>query len=368
MSRRLLVGLFVAVLVVGSALAVQPASAATYPDAEAVCGLGGDGERLVGYLPGASGADDDRTLTGDESVYAGTTFRLALCKGGDLAPTRGSEWTLDASADPGLERVDATDSYVTVRVTDGAEGTIDVLELVGEKESIGAVSLAVQSAPTVDSELANATIRFESAGAADEYEAAERDYLAALDDLANATERLNESAEALESGATESVDAGDNETDENVSAVLDSRAALADASADLENLTFETAFRASGGTNALDALSAAQNDERAARADARAAMERYHGALETAAGDARSTALLNLGIALLVGLLVGAVPGWKLTASQLEDIRRDREVNSRVSYSPRVLARAVGLAAVALVVTVGALVALGGLTALGGLL
>lgn len=364
MSRRLLVGLFVAVLVVQPALAAQPASAASYPDAETVCGLGGDGERLVGYLPGASGADDARTLTGDESVYAGTTFRLALCKGGDLAPTRGSEWTLDASAEPGLEALGSTDSYVTVRVTDRAEDTIEVLELVGEKESIDAVSLTVQSAPTVDSELANATIRFESAGAASAYETAESEYLAALDDLTNATERLNESAEALDSGEVDGV----NGTDENVSAVLDSRAALANATDDLENRTFETAFRGSGGTTALDALSAAQDDERAARADARAAMERYHAALETAAGDARSTALLNLGVALLVGLLVGAVPGWKLTASQLEDIRRDREVNSRVDYSPRVLARAVGLAAVTLVLAVGALVAVGDPAALGGLL
>ena len=368
MSRRLLVGLFVAALLVQPALAAQPASAASYPDAETVCGLDGDGERLVGYLPGASGEGDAETLTGNESVYAGTTFRLALCKGGDLAPTRGSEWTLDASAAPGLEALDSTDSYVTVRVTDAAEGTIDVLELVGEKETIDAPVLTVQSAPTVDSELADATIRFESDDSKRAYETAEDEYLAALDDLENATDRLNESARALDSGATESLDASDNGTDENVSAVLDGRDALASASDDLENRTFEAAFRGSGGTNALDALSAAQDDEQEARADARAAMENYHGALEAAASDARSTALLNLGVALLVGLLVGAVPGWKLTASQLEDIRRDREVNSRVDYSPRVLARALGLAAVALVLAVGALVAVGDPAALGGLL
>ncbi|WP_135827749.1 hypothetical protein [Halorussus halobius] len=364
MSRRLLVGLFVAALLVGPALAVQPASAASYPDAETVCGLGGDGERLVGYLPGASGSDDARTLTDEQRVYRGTTFRLALCKGSDLAPTQGSEWTVDASSEPGLEALGSADAHVTVRVTDEAEGTVDVLDLVGEKESIDAPVVAVQTAPAVESELANATIRFENASAADEYEAAEREYLAALDDLANATERLNRSADALDAGEVDDV----NGTDENVTAVLDGRAALADASAALENRTFETAFRASGRTNALAALSTAQDDEQAARADARASMERYHAALETAAGDARSTALLNLGGALLVGLLVGAVPGWKLTASQLEDIRRDREVNSRVDYSPRVLARAVGLAAVALVLTVGALFAVGDPGALGGIL
>lgn len=362
MRRRLLVGLFVAVLVGQSALAVQPATAASYPSAEAACGVAGDGERLVGFLPGASDPGDGQVLSGDETLYPGTTFRLALCKDGDLAPTYGSEWTLESSS--GLEPLDSTESYVTVRATDDAEDAIDVLELVDEKEGIAAVSVTVRDAPTVDSALASETLTFENRSAAEQYEEAETAFLAAESNLTAATERLDESVAAAESGEAGAVE----RTNGTATAVAGNRAALADAADALENQTYDAAFRASGETNALAALDAAQQREQAAEANATAAMRDSLVALEAAEGDAQSTALLNLGGAALVGLLIGAIPGWKLTASKLEDIRFDRQVNASVTYGPRVLARAVGLAAVVIVLTAGALVGLGGLAALGGLL
>lgn len=355
MRRELLVAVFVA------ALLVQPAGAATYPDAGAACGQTGAGEVLIGILPGSSAPSDGQVRTGETNLYPGTTLRLALCKDGELKPTRGSEWSLESS--PGLEVLERTDATVTVRVTDAVEN-IDVPALVSGKQDLDGVSVAVQRAPTVESELADGSITFANANAASEYDAAERAYLASLANLSDATDRLNESAAALESGEW------DPETvNETVLPVLnDSRKSAADRKGELEDQLYRTAWQSGDDRAALEALSAAQTRQRAAETDAKRAMRGYLAKLESAERSAKTTALVNLGGAALVGLVVGAVPGWWLTASRLEDIRFDRQVNSDVSSGPGVLARAGGLALAALVATLGALVALGGLEILGGLL
>ncbi|UPW02284.1 hypothetical protein M0R88_09380 [Halorussus gelatinilyticus] len=355
--RRLLVGLFVVSLVVGAV----PASAATYPDAGTACAQTSGGEVLIGVLPGASNPTSQQVLTGETSLYPGTTFQVALCKGGEVKPTRGPEWKLENPE--GLEVLNRTDATVTVRVT-GEKSRVDLPGLVSGKQNLAGVSVVVQQSPTVESKLANGSITFENASAADAYRKAEQRYLASLSNLENATARLNESATALESGGGDS--AALNETV--VTAVNESRSAVATRGEALETRLYETAWRSDGRTAALSALDAAQRRERRTDAEAERAMTRYHSALETAASDAKTTVLLNLGGAALLGLVAGALPGWKLTASRLEDIRYDRQVNSDVSYGLGVLVRAVGLAVLTLALTVGGLVALGGLSTLGGLL
>lgn len=355
MKRRLLVAVFVA------ALLVQPAGAATYPDAGAACGQTGDGEVLIGILPGSSTPSDEQVRTGQTNLYPGTTLRLALCKDGELKPTRGSEWSLESS--PGLEVLDRTDATVTVRVTDSAE-SIDVPALVSGKQELDGVSVAVRRAPTVESELADGSVAFENASAAAEYNATERAYLAALANFSDATDGLNQSAAALESGDWDPETV--NETV--LPALNDSRESVAERGSELETRLYGTAWQSGDDRAALEALSVAQTRQRAAETDAKRAMRDYLTKLETAEQSAKRTAFLNLGGAALLGLVVGAVPGWWLTASRLEDIRFDRQVNSDVSSGPGVLARAGGLALAALAATLGAVFALGGFEILGGLL
>lgn len=355
MRRRLLAAAFVAMLL------VQPVSGATYPDAAAACGQAGDGEVLIGVLPGSKTPTDGQVLDGETNLYPGTTLRLALCKDGELKPTRGSEWSLRSS--PGLEVLDRTDATVTVRVTDATD-RVDVPALVEGKQDLDGVAVAVQRAPTAESELVEDAIAFESDGAASEYAETERAYLASLSNLSAAADRLNESAAALESGE------GDPEavTEEVLPALNQSRESVGQQRAELETQLYETAWRSGDDRTALRALSAAQARQREAEAEVERAMSGYLAELEAAEQRARSEALVNLGGAALAGLLVGAVPGWWLTASRLEDIRFDRQVNASVSAGPGVLARAGGLALAALALTAGALVALGGLEILGGLL
>ncbi|WP_135852191.1 hypothetical protein [Halorussus salinus] len=357
--RRILAGLIVVSLLFGAVPAT--AGAATYPDAEAACGQTSGGEVLVGVLPGASNPTPQQVLTDETTLYPGTTFRVALCKDGDVKSTRGPEWKLQNPE--GLEVLNRTDATVTVRVT-GEESSVDLPGLVSGKQNLAGVSVVVQQTPSVDSRLANGSLSFDNASAAEEYREAERNYLASLSDLNDSAERLNESAAALESGDADSETI--NETV--VAAVADDRSAVATRGKRLETLLYETAWRADGRTTALAALEAARSDERRADAEAERAMKRYRSALETAGGDAKTTVLFNLGGAALVGLVVGALPGWKLTASKLEAIRYDRQVNSDVSYGLGVLTRAVGLALLVVALTAGGLVALGGLSTLGGLL
>lgn len=350
MNRRLLVALFVALLV------AQPGTAAAgYPSAEAACAQT-DGEVLVGILPGSGGADAEQVKTGRTALYPGTTMRIALCKDGELAHTRDSEWSLSES--PGFDASERTDATVTVRITD-AEATVDFPALVDDKQDLSGVVVSVQRAPTADSELVDGQIRFESADAAEEYATAEEEYLSAVSNLSTAADGLNESAGDI--GAETDVDA-------TLDAINASNETVAERRADLEARLFEAAWATDGESNALDAMDAARDRERTARGDAKRAMNGYRTALEGAESDAKMTVLLNLGGALAAGLLVGLVPGWKLTANKLADIRYDRQVNSNVSYGPRVLARAVGLALVALALAAVAFVALGGHETLGGLL
>lgn len=356
MTRRLLIGLLVALLV------IQPATvaAASYPTADAACERTNN-ETLVGFLPGSSDLDDRQVLTEEEQLYPGTTLRLALCKDGKATPTRGSEWTLSGSS--GLEVIDTTDATATVRVTDESD-SIDVLELVDEKDGIPALTIEVQHTPTADSELTDEPIAFEDSDNVSAYESAEQEYLWALENVSAATDRFNKSADALDSG-----DADPEDRTEAVFAEFDKSRESVEATGDqLEDRLYETAWHARGETNAVVALDNAEEREQTAETNARESMQNYLGALERAEQDARSTALFNLGGAALAGLLVGAIPGWKLTASKLADIRFDRQVNSSVTYGPRVLARALVLAAVVGALTVGAVVGLGELGMFGGLL
>lgn len=366
MRRERVAGLVVVLLVVGSATAVaaQPAVGTTFPDAEQACGTTGDGQHLIGILPGAATATDAQVLHGTDnphSLYSGTTLKLALCEDGTLLHTYGSEWEISDSQD--LEVLNTSDATATVRVT-GTADEVDVLALVDSKNEIPAVSITVPQLPTAESELTNATLTFESQDAKTSYTDDESGFLAAESNLTDATEALNESAAAVESGDVDP----ENLPHESVVAVTRSTKTLDDRTAAFERQAYDTAFAASGESKVLGALDTANERERAADRKAKAALRNYLETLETAESDARSTALLNLVGALVVGLVAGAVPGWKLTASKLADIRHDREVNSSVNYSPRVLARAAGLAAAVLVLALVALAVLGGFGKLGGLL
>ncbi|NHN61688.1 MULTISPECIES: hypothetical protein [Halorussus] len=358
--RRLLVGLFVVALVVGQ----TGGAAATSPSAEAACGQTGGGEVLVGILPGASSPSDSQVLTDETGLYPGTRFEVALCKDGQLKHTRGSEWELAST--PGLEVLKKGDATVTVNVT-GAEPTVDLPGLVDGKQNLGGVSVVVPDGSTADSALADGQITFESSAAADAYNESEGRYLAALSNLTAATARLNESAATLEAGEADPDNlsvAGESVADP----VVRHRNAVANRSDALEDTLYEAAWRSGGDASALAALEAAQRRERTDGREAERAMERYLSALERAEGDAQTTVWLNLGGAALLGLVVGLVPGWKLTAGRLEDIRFDRQVNSDVDYGLGVFVRVAGLAAVALAVGIGGAVALGGPSILGGLL
>lgn len=340
-------------------LVAQPVAGADYPDMETACSEAGGGEVLIGVLPGPDTPSDGQVLDDTATLYAGTTLKVALCKDGELANTRGSEWSLADS--PGLETLGESQSDVTVRVT-GDESETDVPSLVEDKDDLGGVSIRVQRPPTAESELADGSIAFGSADAASAYAEEETAYLDALADYSNATERLNDTDVSAAS------DDPENSTEELLDPLNESNESVVTHRDQLEDHLYESAWNSNGGANALVALETTNDRKRAADADAREAKQNYLTRLESAESDALSTVLLNLVGAAVVGLVVGGIPGWKLTASKLEDIRYDRQVNSSVTYGPRVLARAGGLALVALLVTAAALFALGGLTTLGGLL
>lgn len=359
MRRSLLVAALAVLLV------VQPASAANYPSAEAACGQVG-GETLVAVFPGASQLQDgSQVVTGDSSVgvYPGTEFRVALCRDGDLKHTRGTEWSLESS--PGLTVTARDDATATVRVTDAT----DRIDVAAEQKNLPGIALDVRRPATAEVAVTDdpVTLGFESAAAASGYRTDEARYLAARRNLTAATERLDESAEALRSGegnasgVTETVlPAVRNRSDwveENASAL---KATLYDAS--------YSATRPDSRSNALTALEAVRADERAVRSDATRGMENYLEALRTAERNAETTVLLNLAGAAVVGLLVGAVPGGWLTKRKLDGARFDQEVNASVSTGPRTLVRAGVLAAVVLALTAAALVVTDGLGKLGGLL
>lgn len=358
MRRALLVAVVAALFV------AQPAAAASYPSAEAACGQTGGGESLIAIFPGATQPQDvgSQVVTAKDSpvgVYAGTEFRVALCKNGDLKNTRGTEWSLESS--PGLSVTDRSDATVTVRVADGA----DRIDVAAKNKDLPGISFEVRRAATATVEVGDEPIAltFDDRSAADEYAAAEEDYRSARENLTAATDRLNQSAEELRSGtanatgATETVLVVSNRTDE-----VEARAAA------LQATLYDAAWDSKTNAKALTAISAVESDRRAAETDARAAMENYLAALRTAERNAQLTVLFNLGGAGLLGLVAGAVPGWWLTARKLEGVQFDREVNSSVSYGPRLLARAGGLALLVLAVTLAALVALGDLGKYGGLL
>jgi hypothetical protein len=357
--KRALLAVFFAALLLG-----QPATAAGYPSAADACGQTGGGETLVAVFPGDSqaGDGDSQVVTAEDSpvgVYAGTEFRVALCKNGDLKRTRGSEWSLDPS--PGLNVTDRDDATVTVRVT----GETDSIDVTASKKDLPNVSLAVRRPPTAEVAVGDdpVTLAFESRQAASEYETDEQQYLAARQNLTAATERLNRSAAALRSGGTVS----DNVTAEVLPALERNRNLTDERATALTGTLYDTAWH-SADAKALTAMTAVETSERTATADARNAMDNYLGALKAAERNAQTTVLFNFGGAAILGLLVGAVPGWWLTERKLEDVRFDQEVNSSVSYGPRLLAQAGGLAVLALVATLAILVALGGLANLGGLL
>lgn len=361
MRRSLVVALFVAMLV------VQPVTAASYPSAEAACGQTGDGEVLVAIFPGAAQLQDDdsQVVTGETTVYPGTEFKVALCQNGELQHTQGTEWELQST--PGLQFSNSTETTVTVTVTgeeSGEENPIDVAGLVENKDLRGVtIDVRRASRATADVTDESVTIDFESPEAASNYESAEDEYLAARGNLSNATERLNRSAEALRSGEENASTV----TNETVLALGESAQSVDARAATLEANLYGTAWSGSD-SRALIALSAVQNDERTARTDAKNAMRNYLGALQTAERNAQMTVFLNLGGAAILGLFAGAVPGWWLTAQKLENVRFDQEVNSSVSYGPRLLARAILLAVVAFGLTLAVLFALGGLGKFGGLL
>lgn len=354
--RRLLVGLLIVTLVTGP----TTATAAAAPSAEAACGQAGDGELLVGILPAAN-STAERVLHGETALYPGTTLQVALCKDGELKHTRGTEWKLTST--PGLEVLKKDDATVTVNVT-GAEPTVDLPGLIDGKQNLDGVSVTLPDGPTAESALIDGTITFRNGTVAESYNTTERKYIAALSNLTAATSRLNESAASLEAVGTDP----ENLSGSDVSAVVDARTAVGNRSDELAGVLYDTAWRSDGDASALTALEAAQMRERTADREAERAMERYLSALERAESDAWTTVWLNLGGATLLGLVVGLIPGWKLTASRLEDIRFDRQVNSDVDYGVSVFKRAAGLAVLALALGIGGAVALGGPSTLGGLL
>lgn len=359
MKRSLLVVIVVALFV------VQPATAASYPSAEAACGQTGGGESLIAIFPGATQLQDDdsQVVTHQDSpvgVYSGTEFRVALCKNGELKHTRGSEWSLESS--PGLTVTDRSDATVTVRVTDGA----DRIDVGAKNKDLPAISFAVQRAATAEVGVGDEpiTLTFENQSAADEYAAVEERYRSARENLTAATQRLNQSAAALRSGEKNA--SGATET---VLPLVSTRSdAVETRAATVKAELYEIAWGSQRNSKALTAISAVETDQRVAETDARNAMDNYLAALQAAERNAQLTVLFNLGGAAILGLVAGAVPGWWLTKQKLEGVRFDQEVNSSVSYGPRLLARAGGLAVVALLVTLAALVALGGLGKFGGLL
>lgn len=356
MKRVLLVTLLAALLV------VQPATAASYPSAEAACGQTDGSEVLIGIFPGASELQNDSQVgTGETAVYSGTELRIALCKNKELKRTRGTEWSLESSS--GLNVTGQTGSTVTVRVT-GETDRIEVPELVSGKQNLRGISLVVNRAPQGDSALVDEPIAFQNASAASTYNDTEQEYLSSLADLSSATERLNDSAAALRSG-----EANDSTVSTDVLDSLNqSKSAVNSSSEDLRKRLYETAWRSGEESSVPKALSVTQSRETAATADARNAMRNYLAALQAAERNAQIAILFNLGGAAILGLGIGAIPGWWLTERKLEGVRFDQEVNSSVSYGPRLLARAAGLAVVALLVTLAALAALGGLSTFGGLL
>lgn len=356
MKRLLLVALVVALLV------VQPATAASYPSAEAACGQTEGSEVLIGIFPGASELQSDSQVeTGETRVYSGTEFRVALCKNGELKQTRGPEWSLESS--PGLNVTEETDSTVTVRVT-GETNRIEVPELVSGKQNLQGISLSVHRAPRGDSALVEEQITFQNASTAATYNETEQAYLSALADLSSASEQLNDSADTLRSGE---VNAGTVSTDV-LASLNQSRTEVNSTGEDVKKQLYQTAWRSDDETTVPEALSAVETRKTAATTDAENAMGNYLMALKAAERNAQSTILFNLGGAAILGLVIGAIPGWWLTEQKLEDVRFDQEVNSSVSYGPRLLARAVGLAVVALLVTLAVLTALGGLSTIEGLL
>lgn len=366
MKRSLVVVIVVALFV------VQPVTAASYPSAEAACGQTGGGESLTVIFPGATQLQDDdsQVVTAKDSpadspvgVYAGTEFRVALCKNGDLKHTRGSEWSLESS--PGLTVTDRTEATVTVRVTDAA----DRIDVAAKQKDLPGISLAVQRAATAEVEIGeeSLTLRFDNQSAANDYTTAEERYHSARENLTAATERLNQSAEALHSGE-ENATAATGATETVLPAVSNRQDSFETRAATVKATLYDTAWGSGTNSKALTAISAVESDQRAAETDARNAMQNYLAALQAAERNAQLTVLFNLGGAAILGLVAGAVPGWWLTKQKLEGVRFDQEVNSSVSYGPRLLARAGGLALVALVVTLAALLALGGLGKFGGLL
>lgn len=352
MKRSLVVAALAVLLV------VQPAAAAEYPSAEAACGQAGSGESLVAIFPGSDELRKSQVERKQMEVYPGTTFKVALCKDGELKHTHGTGWTLKST--PGFEVTNSTDTTATVRVT----GEREQFAVAVENKDLRAIAVDVRLPRTVDAALVDGQLRFPNRSAAENYRTAERRYLAALANLTNASDRLNESAAALEAGREPPV----NVTGDLLPALDERERTVERRAAAVESTLYATAWRTGDGSKALAALSAAQQREQAAKADVKRAKQNYLESLKTAERNARTTVFVNLGGAALLGLVAGAVPGWWLTERRIEGIRFDQEINSSVSTGPRVLARVVGLAVVALGLTVAAFVALGGLDKLGGLL
>lgn len=358
MIGRRYLSIAVGVLLV-AVLLVQPATAASAldPDPDQACQQT-DGEVLIGILPGDDEPTSDQVLTGETSLYAGTTLQLALCENGDLKHTRGTEWEIEET--DGLDVRNGTDATVTVRVT-GELDRVNVPSLVLGKEELDGVVIVVPTTQSAESDLVEGSVTFQSERAAENY--SERAYLDAIDEQTSTASRLNESAAMLGSDGMNS----DVVIDEIIPTIEDQRAAVATEERRIEGQLHDAAWE-SNSRSAIEAREAARDQRVTADAQTKAALENYLEELEAAERAAILTVASNFGIAALLGLVFGLLPGWKLTADRLAAIRYDRQVNSNISYGPQTLARAGGLALISLLVTVVAIAAMGGLEIIGGLL
>lgn len=334
--NRIATLLVLAVVLSGTASVVAAESSTTPDD---VCGSTAS-ETVVGVLP------TGEPLTGEASVYAGSTLDVVLCRSGDAVTTEGNAWALAATK--GLSVEENPKSY-TVTVT-GGKSQVNLAEQVTGTDVSNGLVLTVTSGVTVDLRVMHVdSITFPSSDAANDFRRTHAAYVAADRSLGENASRLAAVTDRLRNGST---------VDVNRTVVAD--LATAAQTQDRHEGAMRTYLYAAAWGGDADALTALEELEQGTenRSKANERLLAYRDALRSERRSILSSILVDLGLGLLPGLVVGLIAGAWYPHRKGKEVAYDRKY-SVVPYSWQVVLGPVLAGVVAVGATVAVLAILG---------
>ncbi|WP_323676776.1 hypothetical protein [Halorubellus sp. PRR65] len=279
-------------------------SATPAGEATAVCdGVSGSGNVVVATL-----SSTGERVTGSAQLYANVTLDLRLCSSEGLVTPYGDAWKLQDDA--GFEVVNETDRGPRVRLEPGY-GSVEFPSKVRMKQVDSGLTVTEPAANAVDPAIGvDERLYLPSAGSVDEYLSRERAFVDASNRTSAATERLAETAAALNGSGSGSFNATTaNRTLDRLDESVDELNASASS---FRTFLFGVTGESPTPGVAVDTLDAVESSETTRRERATDAVAAYDAALDARERSLTSKIRNNLLLATGLGLVLGVLGGGAL--------------------------------------------------------